>query len=123
MFRSIKRKLNNPLPRTAFLIAVFGFILCSNHLIPDHHNSNSLKPSSELSQESPSKELNECTDTGMYSIGGRNCITEDITFAYNGVTFTEDFIIKNLTLYFFKDNALVSYKTTSLYILHSILQV
>lgn len=119
-----KRKLNMVLLWTAWTVAFFGFFLCTNHLVPNHHNNTFSNPlSSEVSKESSSKDLNECVDNYTYIYGGRGCVTGDFSISFDRTSFTDIFVIQNLDTHLPDTFLVKSPKTVSIHILHNVLQV
>lgn len=124
MFTFFKKKINTVLLWTAWTAAVFGFFLCSNHLVPNHHANGFLGSlSGGVSQESSPKDLNGCTDNYAYSYGGRGCITGDFSISFDRTSFTDNFIISNVGSNLSDNLQVKSPKTVSLHILHNVLQV
>ncbi len=124
MFTLFKRKFNIALLWTAWTVAVFGFFLCSNHLVPNHHaKSFSGVVSSKMSQESHSKDLNECVDNYTYMYGGRGCVTGDVSVSFDRTSFTDIYVISNVGSDLSDNRQVKSPKTVSLHILHNVLQV
>lgn len=124
MFTFFKKKYNTALLWTAWTVVVFGFFLCSNHLVPNHHSNNFPNLlSSEMSQESSPKDFNGCTDNYTYSYSGRGCITGDFSISFDRTSFTDIFAIQNLDTHPSDTFLVKSPKTVSIHILHNVLQV
>ena len=117
MFSILKKKVSKIFLWTTFMVAVFGFFLCSNHLIPSHHDNDL------FSVDAESSELGECVDKSTYSYNNRNCISEDISFSYDSSSFIEDFIFGNISVYFSDAVRIKSSQGSPIHILHNVLQV
>lgn len=121
MFTFFKKKINIALLWSVWTVAVFGFFLCSNHLVPNHHANGFASVSS--SEESHSKDLNECIDNYTYVYGGRGCITGDFSISFDRTSFTDTFVIQNLDSHLPDTFQIKSPKTVPIHILHNVLQV
>lgn len=122
MFKKLKKLSHMFLFRSVVFVAIGAFFVCSNHLVQEHHNSESTRNLSSSQSHSDEKPL-ECSDGYTYTYNNRNCVGEDAFINVTPTPFHSFSIEIQCALFSHKQAKVTASRSIPIYLSHSVLQV